>query len=213
MTRVCVYSVYLLLPSHNVCDRFDRLTYTLTTEVHVLLCFNGRTNMVLVGLKCDPGAHRVAHVSSTLELQCRSANSNQYTSLNLTSPTPFSRNLLSHSLPPLPQAPPTCSVGAWLRRPTRRRCQCFAQWDAVSMVTPATTACVRSATRNTCRDNREGGDPAPQTRKVWGWEGQVVCGDTVASRSRRVTPPNVYSSLTQNASVKPRRRLSCVKIC
>lgn len=106
MTRVCVYSVYLLLPSHNVCDRFDRLTYTLTTEVHVLLCFNGRTNMVLVGLKCDPGAHRVAHVSSTLELQCRSANSNQYTSLNLTSPTPFSRNLLSHSLPPPPPSPP-----------------------------------------------------------------------------------------------------------
>lgn len=38
------------------------------------------------------------------------------------------------------------------------------------MVIPAPTACVRSATRNTFRDNREGGDPAPQERKVGRWE-------------------------------------------
>lgn len=38
------------------------------------------------------------------------------------------------------------------------------------MVTLAPTACVRSATRKTCRDNREGGDPAPQERKVGRWE-------------------------------------------
>lgn len=38
------------------------------------------------------------------------------------------------------------------------------------MVTPAPTACARSATRKTCRDNREGGDPAPQERKVGRWE-------------------------------------------
>lgn len=64
---------------------------------------------------------------------------------------------------PIPLTP---SVRVWLRRPIRRRCQCFALWDAVSMVTPAPTACARSATRNTCRDNREGGDPAPRERKL-----------------------------------------------
>lgn len=34
------------------------------------------------------------------------------------------------------------------------------------MVTPAPMACVRSATRNTFRDSREGDGPAPQERKV-----------------------------------------------
>lgn len=68
-----------------------------------------------------------------------------------------------HLLPPPPQPP---LARAWLRRPIRRRCQCFVLWDVVSTVTPAPTACVLSATRNTCRDSREVDDPAPQEKKV-----------------------------------------------
>lgn len=81
------------------------------------------------------------------------------------------RVILSH--------PPCPSVTAWLRRPTRPRCQCFAPWDAVSTVTPAPTACARYATRKTCKDNREGDDPAPQVRdegKKWSVYRNVRCG-------------------------------------
>lgn len=69
---------------------------------------------------------------------------------------------------PLP--PPLAPLSAWLRRPIRPRCQCFAPWDAVSTVTPAPTACARSVTRKTCKDNREGADPALQVREVGRWE-------------------------------------------
>lgn len=82
------------------------------------------------------------------------------------------RVILSH--------PPCPSVTAWLRRPTRPRCQCFAPWDAVSTVTPAPTACARYATRKTCKDNREGDDPAPQVRdggeEEWSVYRNVRCG-------------------------------------
>lgn len=63
-----------------------------------------------------------------------------------------------------PPHPP--SQTAWLRRQIRRRCQCFALWDAVSMVTLAPMECVLSATRNICRDNKVGGETVPQVRKV-----------------------------------------------
>lgn len=124
----------------------------------------------------NPLVHKITHIvsNSTLMLQCQSPSSfsqqkwitmwpnRDCLSFWLTSATPFS-GISS----PIPLTP---SVRAWLRRPIRRRCQCFALWDVVSMVTPAPTACAPSATRNTCRDNREGDDPAPQERKVGRWE-------------------------------------------
>lgn len=39
------------------------------------------------------------------------------------------------------------------------------------MVTPAPMACAQSAIRNTCRDNKEGGEQAPQERRVRRWKG------------------------------------------
>lgn len=81
--------------------------------------------------------------------------------VQLTGPNFIFREHLLTPQPPLARA--------WLRRPIRRRCQCFVLWDVVFTVTPAPMACVQSATRNTCRDSREVDDPAPQERKVWGY--------------------------------------------